>query len=258
MRFLLLFFVFIFLGCEPSERKIPKKTINIAVSANMQFAMRDIALLFEKKENIKVEIMIGASGKLTHQILNGAPFHLFVSADTLFTRKIITKGMGIGQQHIYAIGSLVLWTNRKDLKNKNLFNLLTNSNVNKISLPNPNTAPYGFQAKLALEKAGLWKKISSKVILGESIAQATQYIYSGVCEVGFVSKSVLFSPELKNKGYWQEVPNHLYEPIYQGFVITQWGQENNMKASTSFSQFMKTPAVKDILLKNGYQLPDKE
>ena len=224
----------------------------------MQFAMRDIAVLFEEKENIKVEIMIGASGKLTHQILNGAPFHLFVSADTLFTRKIITEGKGIGQQHIYAIGSLVLWTNRKDLKNKNLFNLLTNSNVNKISLPNPNTAPYGFQAKLALEKAGLWKKISSKVVFGESIAQATQYIYSGVCEVGFVSKSVLFSPELKNKGYWQEVPKHLYEPIYQGFIITQWGQENNMKASTSFSHFMKTPAVKKILLKNGYQLPYKE
>jgi molybdate transport system substrate-binding protein len=258
MRFLLLCFFFIFLGCEPSEKKNPKQTINIAVSANMQFAMRDIALLFEEKENIKVEIMIGASGKLTHQILNGAPFHLFVSADTVFTRKIITEGKGIGQQHIYAIGSLVLWTNRKDLKNKNLFNLLTDSNVNKISLPNPTTAPYGFQAKLALEKAGLWKKISSKIVLGESIAQATQYIYSGVCEVGFVSKSVLFSPELKNKGYWEEVPNHLYEPIYQGFIITQWGQENNMKASTSFSQFMKTSAVKDILLKNGYQLPDKE
>ncbi|MDP4851724.1 MAG: hypothetical protein NWR22_00970, partial [Saprospiraceae bacterium] len=81
---------------------------------------------------------------------------------------------------------------------------------------------------------------------------------SGVCEVGFVSKSVLFSPELKNKGYWEEVPNHLYEPIHQGFIITQWGKENNMKASTSFSQFMKTPVVKDILLKNGFQLPDKE
>lgn len=106
--------------------------------------------------------MIGASGKLTHQILNGAPFHLFVSADTLFTRKIITKGMGIGQQHIYAIGSLVLWTNRKDLKNKNLFNLLTNSNVNKISLPNPNTAPYGFQAKLALEKLDFGRKFLLK------------------------------------------------------------------------------------------------
>jgi molybdate transport system substrate-binding protein len=258
MRFLLLFFFFIFWGCDPSERKIPTQTINIAVSANMQFAMREIASLFEDKEKIKVELMIGASGKLTHQILNGAPFHLFVSADTLFTRKIITEGKGVGQQYLYAIGSLVLWTNRKDLKNKDLFNLLTENSINKISIPNPTTAPYGFQAKLALEKAGLWKKISPKVVLGESIAQATQYIYSGVCEVGFISKSVLFSPELKNKGYWEEVPKHLYESIYQGFIITQWGKENNMIASTSFSQFMKTPAVKDILLKNGYQLPDKE
>ena len=258
MRFLFLFFFFIFLGCEPSERKIPTQTINIAVSANMQFAMREIATLFEEKKKIKVELMIGASGKLTHQILNGAPFHLFVSADTLFTRKIITEGKGVGQQQLYAIGSLVLWTKSKNLKNKNLFNLLTDSNLNKISLPNPTTAPYGFQAKLALEKAGLWKKISPKVVLGESIAQATQYIYSGVCEVGFISKSVLFSPELKNKGYWQEVPKHLYEPIYQGLVITQWGWKENRKASTSFSEFMKTPAVKDILLKNGYQLPDKE
>jgi len=258
MRFLFLFFFYIFLGCEPSESEKTKQTINIAVSANMQFAMREIALLFEEKEKIKVEIMIGASGKLTHQILNGAPFHLFVSADTLFTRKIIAEGKGVGQQHIYAIGSLVLWTNVKDLKDKDLFNLLTDRKINKISLPNPTTAPYGFQAKSALERAGFWKKISSKVVLGESIAQATQYIYSGVCEVGFVSKSVLFSPELKNKGYWQEVPKYLVEPIYQGFVITQWGQENNMKASNSFSQFMKTAAVKDILLKNGFQLPDKK
>ena len=166
MRFLLLFFFFIFLGCEPSERKIPKKTINIAVSANMQFAMRDIALLFEKKENIKVEIMIGASGKLTHQILNGAPFHLFISADTLFTRKIITEGKGIRQQHIYAIGSLVLWTNRKDLIKKDLFNLLTDRNVNKISLPNPTTAPYGFQAKLALEKLDFGRKFHLRWSLG--------------------------------------------------------------------------------------------
>jgi molybdate transport system substrate-binding protein len=181
-----------------------------------------------------------------------------VSADTLFTRKIITEGKGVGQQYLYAIGSLVLWTNRKDLKNKDLFNLLTENSINKISIPNPTTAPYGFQAKLALESAGLWKKISPKVVLGESIAQATQYIYSGVCEVGFISKSVLFSPELKNKGYWQEVPKHLHEPIYQGLVITQWGWKENRKASTSFREFMKTPAVKDILLKNGYQLPDKE
>lgn len=258
MRFLLLLTFFIFLGCEPSENAKTKQSLNIAVSANMQFAMRDIALLFEKMEKIKVEIMVGASGKLTHQILSGAPFHLFVSADTLSTRKIIAEGKGVGQQTIYAIGSLVLWTNVGDLKGKDLFNLLTDSKINKISLPNPTTAPYGYQAKSALEKAGLWTKISSKVVLGESIAQATQYIYSGVCEIGFIAKSVLYSPELKNKGYWQEVPNHLVEPIYQGLVITKWGQEDNMKASNSFRQFMKTAAVEEILLKNGYQLPDKE
>lgn len=255
MRILLQLFLFFLLSCSSQEVKKSNPSLKIAVSANMQFAILEIADLFEKKEGIKVDMMVGASGKLTNQILNGAPFHLFVSADTLFTQKIIDEGMGVANQYIYAIGSLVLWTNRPQLKNKNLFNLLKDKSVTKISLPNPITAPYGFQAKVALENAGLWKQVSPKIVIGESIAQATQYVYSEICEVGFTAKSVLYAPELKGVGFWQDVPNYLYEPIYQGLIITKWGHEDNQNAVELFSSFMKTREVKNILLKNGYLLP---
>jgi len=258
MRILCRLFLFFLLACSSQEVKKSNPSLKIAVSANMQFAMIEIADLFEKKEGIKIDMMIGASGKLTNQILNGAPFHLFVSADTLLTQKIIDEGKGVANQYIYAIGSLVLWTNSPRLKDKNLFNLLNDKGVTKISLPNPLTAPYGFQAKLALENAGLWKQISPKIVIGESIAQATQYVFSGICEVGFTSKSVLYAPELKGIGSWQDVPGHLYEPIYQGLIITKWGEENDKKRTKSFETFMKSVEVKKILLNNGYQLPEKE
>jgi len=255
MRILSLLFLFFLHGCLGREIKKPDLSLKIAVSANMQFAMREIAAVFEKKEGIKVEMMIGASGKLTSQILNDAPFHLFVAADTLLNNKIIEAGKGVPNQYIYAIGSLVLWTTRSHLKGKDLFNVLKEKDGIKISLPNPATAPYGFQAKLALENAGLWELVSPDIVTAESIAQATQYVYSGICEMGFTAKSVLFAPELKGTGFWEEVPAYLYEPIYQGFIVTKRGQQENGSAATLFSTFMKSQQVREILLKNGYTLP---
>ncbi|MEY3322329.1 MAG: molybdate transporter substrate-binding protein [Bacteroidota bacterium] len=257
-RFLYLFTLILYLGCTNQEVTHSKKTLNIAVAANMQFAMREIVAKFEQKENVNVELMIGASGKLTNQIINGAPFHLFVSADTSYTQEIIKAGKGVRNQYIYAIGSLVLWTNNPKFKETNLFSLLEKETVSKISIPNPITSPYGLQAKLALEKAGLWKKISSKIVVGESIAQSTQYVYARICEIGFTAKSVLYSPELKDKGIWQEVPSHLYKQIYQGLIITKWGEEKNKMQVESFLSFMKSMEVKKILFNNGYQLPLKE
>ena len=257
-RFLYLFSLILFLGCSNQEANHLKKTLNIAVAANMQFAMREIANKFEQKEKVKVSLMVGASGKLTNQILNGAPFHLFVSADTTLTREIIKAGKGVDNQYIYAIGSLVLWTNNPKFKETNLFSLLDKESISKISMPNPITAPYGFQAKLALEKAGLWNKVSTKIVIGESIAQSTQYVYDGICELGFTAKSVLYSPELKYKGFWQEIPSQLYFPIYQGLILTKWGSDNNKKLADSFLQFMKSTEVNKILVNNGYKIPQKE
>jgi molybdate transport system substrate-binding protein len=178
-----------------------------------------------------------------------------VAADTVFNRKIIEAGKGIPNQFVYAIGSLVLWTNKPSLKDKHLFNLLKENQGTKITLPNPVTAPYGFQAKLVLENAGLWEQLSPHIVIAENIAQATQYVFSGICEMGFTAKSVLYAPELQGKGTWEEVPASLYEPIYQGFIITKWGRQDNQKATTLFSNFMRTDEVKNILLKNGYTLP---
>jgi molybdate transport system substrate-binding protein len=257
-QFLCIYFSLFLWGCTHRETSGTDKILHIAVAANMQFAMREIAAGFEQRGMGKVALMIGSSGKLTNQIHNGAPFHLFVSADTTFTRKLIRAGKGVPNSYIYAIGTLVLWTYKPEFKGKQLFRLLEEEAVTKISLPNPITAPYGFQAKKALEKAGIWDKVSSKIVMGESIAQSTQYVYDGVCELGFTAKSVLFAPELKHVGFWQEVPSFLYEPIYQEIIMTKWGEAQDKKQSESFLEFMKSKEVKGILRSHGYQLPEKE
>lgn len=258
MRILAISILFILIGCSHLEKKEKYETLTIAVSANMQFAMKEIVTEFKKNKKIKIEMIMGSSGKLTNQIIQGAPFDLFISADTTYTQKIVKAGKGNGKPYIYAIGTLILWTNTKQFADKKLLNELRRGSITKISLPNPSTAPYGLQAKNALTKLNIWEEISSKIVIGESIAQATQYVYSGVCEVGFTAKSMMFSPELKGKGYWEEVPKNLYDPIHQGMIITKWGQENHAKSVEIFESFMKSPAVKQILLKNGYQLPTND
>lgn len=229
-------------------------TLTVAVAANAEYVFNELATEFKKESGQDLKPVINSSGKFVTQIVNGAPYDVFLSADMEFPEKLFQQGYAMAAPKPYAYGALVVWT-MKDIDVRNWQSALTAPAVQKIAMANPQTAPYGREAMKALAKAGLDKTLSTKLVTGESIAQTNQYIYSAVADVGLTAKSVVLAPDMKGKGKWVEVPRDLYEPIAQGAVILKHGQETNSKLALQFYAFLYSDKARAIFDRYGYLLP---
>lgn len=229
------------------------KKLTVAVAANMQYAMKAIKAGFEEKSGgVTVEIILGSSGRLTQQIQEGAPYDLFISADTKYPAELYKSKMTVDSPRIYAKGVLVLWSNTPGIKpSKDLKGLLA-ENVKKIAIANPKIAPYGAAAEEVLKKYALYDKVKDKLVFGESITQTNQFILSQSADIGFTAKSVVLSDEMKDKGTWVEVDPKSYSAIEQAAVILKHGTETNKDAAESFYNYLYSKAAKNILKKFGY------
>ena len=235
-------------GCsKPSEKII------VATAANVQYVMKELKAEFEKESGKEIEIVVSSSGKLTAQIREGAPFDVFVSADTKYPDEIYKNGGSDVEPKIYAYGTLALWSLTIPEKDLNL-SILNSDKVKKIALPNPKLAPYGDAAIQALTKQNLFELIKNKIVYGESIAQAAQYITTGNVEAGFTALSVILAPEMKDKGHYSLVDSSLYNPIAQAALLLRHS-ENSPKKETSqkFYDFLYSPKAKTIFKKYGYK-----
>ncbi|HIE35395.1 MAG TPA: molybdate ABC transporter substrate-binding protein [Campylobacterales bacterium] len=226
--------------------------ITIAMAANVQYAMDDIIKEFKKSNNIKIRKVVASSGQLLAQITHGAPYDIFLSANMKYPDFLYKNGFAKTKPKVYAKGSLILWS-LKDIDLKNWQNSLINDAKN-IAIPNPKIAPYGKAAIEALEKEGIFKKVKKKIIYTQSVSQANQYITSMVVDIGFSSKSVVLSPNLRKKGKWIEIDKRLYNPINQGVIITKYGYKNNRAQSLKFYKFLFSKKAKDIFKKYGYEV----
>ncbi len=228
--------------------------ITVAVSANFQFAMQEIAREFEAANRIRVKTVVNSSGKLTAQIRSGAPFDLFLSADMKYPQTLFASGDAATPPKIYAYGSLVFWT----LKNIDLihdFAALMNKNIHNIAIANPQTAPYGDAAIAALKHAGIYEKIKPKLVFGRNVSQTNQYVFAKAADVGLTAQSVVFSPKMRGVGQWATVDSTTYEPIAQGVVILKYGQKQHPVAAKKFLDFLFGKTARAILKKYGYRLP---
>lgn len=223
--------------------------INVAVAANMQFAMKDLASAFEGKTGIACELIIGSSGKLTAQIKQGAPFDVFVSANMMYPEEVQKSGLAAAPPRVYAYGKLVLWSMKEGLDPS--IELLSDPSIHHIALANPKTAPYGAAALEALTKYKLLDQLKDKLVYGESIAQTSQYISAGAVEMGFTALSVVLSPEWKGKGKWMLIDAGLYAPIEQGVVVVR--RENGREAAAmQFQEFLFSEEARKVLEGYGY------
>ena len=245
-RFLL--FIVLIVGCtKPSDKII------IATAANVQYVMQDIKKEFEKESGKKIEIVVSSSGKLTTQIREGAPFDVFVSADTKYPDELYVRGGSDEKPKIYALGSIVLWSRNLDSSDLKVENLIEDK-IKKIAIPNPQTAPYGEAAIQVLQKQKSFEKLKTKLVYGESIAQTAQYITSGSVEVGFNALSVVMSPEMKGKGQWILVDSSLYEPIKQAAILLKHSDDSPKKeTSRQFYDFLYSKKGREIFKKYGYK-----
>ena len=235
-----------------------KKSAEVAVAAaaDLSTALKEIGDTYEKKTGVKVKLSFGASGALTQQIHNGAPFDLFFSADMDYPRQLIATGEADGTTlYQYAVGRLVLWVPAEsslDVEHKGM-SILLDASVKKIAIANPQHAPYGRAAEAALKHAGVYDRIADKLVLGENISQAAQFVESGNAQAGFVAFAHAVAPAMRGKGKYWEVPADFYPALAQGAVVLSHSQHK--KEAADFLEYIKTKEVADVLRKYGFTLP---
>ena len=251
-KFKMINFLLISIGL--SFTQIAADEIKVAVASNFYPAMKEIALQYELKksktsENHKIVLIPGSSGRHYAQIMNGAPFDLFFSADKV--RPILLEKKGIsenGSRFTYALGKLVLWSSLDGFVEKE--ERLYHKDLRFIAIANPKIAPYGVAAKEALISINLWEDMKSKLIRGENIAQTFQFVNSGNAKLGFVSYSQLMNPNYPVGGSFWEVPQSLYKPIEQQAVLLR-----ESLLAKDFLSFVRTDQSLNIISKFGYDLP---
>ena len=247
----LLLFVAILFVTSACGRQKTKNKITIATASNMQYAMAELSNAFTKETGIECDLVVGSSGKLTAQITEGAPYDIFVSADTKYPDQIFKNGMAEYPPKTYALGKLVLWTAKEELEPS--LTLLTDESVTHIALANPKTAPYGVAAISILEHYELLSSVEDKLVYGESISQTNQFIISKSAELGFTAMSVVLSPEMKGRGNWTALNDDLYSPIEQAVVLIKRKKEKN-KSAARFYDFLFSARAKQLLKNFGYSV----
>jgi len=228
--------------------------LTIAVAANVKYAYDELAAEFKNETGIETQSVSGSTGKIASQVKNGAPYDVFISADSETPEALFKDGFAASQAKIYAYGALVLWT-KDDLDLSKGLSLLANVKVQKIAIANPKLAPYGRAAMQALESAQLRAAVEPKLVYGESISQTTQFVDSGAADIGFIAKSIVLAPEMSGKGTWVEISKGSYEPIAQAVVVLKHGAETQAANARRFVDFLFTPNARAIFEKYGYTLP---
>ena len=230
------------------------QTLRVAAAADLQYAMRDLAIEFERQSGIKVAASYGSSGNFRSQIQNGAPFDLFFSADAEYPKQLAAGGFADRDTlTVYAHGHLVLWASegeKLDLARKG-FAALNDPRVKKIAIANPQLAPYGRASVAALKQSGFYDAVRAKLIFGENISQAAQFAQSGSAQVGILARSLTFVESMRTGEKW-EVPANLHPVIEQTAVVVR--SSTNKKAARAFLDFVKSREGQQILTKYGFSL----
>ena len=226
--------------------------LNIAVASNFAHTLRTLAEDFESKTGHQVRISSASTGKLFTQINHGAPFDIFLAGDEHRPNLLITKGKATAEySHNYAIGRLVLISHINT--KRTCLEALNSPTLKRLAIANPKTAPYGMAAKQTLEKLQLWQAIKSKLVMGENIAQALQFVATTNAQAGFVAKSMLLQDRKINIACEWPVPAQLHEPIKQKMLVL--AKASNKSAARAFWHYMQSDDAKTIIKNSGYDVP---
>ena len=247
--------IIILLAVLLSSSRARAQTVKVAAAADLKFAMTELAAQFEKQSGAKLDVTYGSSGNFLTQIQNGAPFDLFFSADSDYPKKLETAGLSEpGTRYEYAVGHIVIWTPSDTQINpaKDGWKCLLDPRVKKIAIANPEHAPYGRAAVASMKKAGIYEQVKNKLVYGENISQAAEFVQSGNAQVGIVALSLAVSPAMKSGNKW-EIPADSYPPIKQAAVILK--ASKNKDAARRFLDFVSGPQGREILQRFGFTVP---
>ncbi len=232
--------------------------IRVAAASDLQSVLPELAARFDRDADAHVNVSYGSSGAFFAQIQNGAPFDVFLSADVQYPRQLADSGHALADSlYEYATGRIVLWTRRDtgiDV-GRGLTTLL-DPRVKRIAIANPTHAPYGRAAVAALEHEHVYSAVQSKLVLGENISQAAQFVDSGNAEVGILALSLALAPPLNLHGAYYRIPAAAHPPIEQAAVVLS--ASRNKDLARRFLDLLRRPDIRVLLDRFGFVAPRSE
>ena len=228
----------------------------VAAASDLKFALEEVAARFERETGNQLKLVFGSSGNFYAQLLQDAPFHLFMSADEEFVYKLANAGKTVDRGQAYAVGRIVIMVPKgsplkADSEFKDLAAALKDGRLQKFAIANPEHAPYGARAREALQHAGLWEAMQSKLVLGENISQTAQFATSGSTQGGIIALSLAKSPSVAGLGDFALIPADWHRPLKQRMVLIK----DAPPQARAFYAYIATPAAQEIMLRYGFALP---
>ena len=242
------------LALAPLATAWAAQPLRVAVAANSAEPLEAIAEVFEAQTGQPVSLVLGSTGKLYAQIVNGAPFDLFLAADQERPRRLEAEGRIVpASRFTYAVGALVLWSADPDLIGSDGVAILRAGDFRRLAIANPDLAPYGLAAQQAMESLGVASALRPKLVMGENIGQAYAMVASGNAELGFIAASYIASPRHDGQGSAWPVPPELHEPVRQDAVLLKRAEHN--AGARAFWRFLRSETAQAIFRRYGYLQP---
>lgn len=236
---------------------VPAQTVpNVAAASDLKFALEAVAAQFQQQTGQSVRLVFGSSGNFKTQILQGAPFHLFLSADERFVFELADAGKTEDRGRAYAVGRIGILVPpgsplKADGELQDLAAALKDGRLRKFAIANPQHAPYGTRAQEALQHAGLWSAIQPRLVYGENVSQAAQFAVSGSTQGGIVAQSLALAPAVAKTGRFALIPEAWHQPLRQRMVLVKGAPP----AARAFYDHLSTPAAQAILVRYGFAMP---
>ncbi|MDR7152156.1 molybdate transport system substrate-binding protein [Hydrogenophaga palleronii] len=228
----------------------------VAAASDLKFAIEEVAAQFEKTTGHKLRLVFGSSGNVKTQLLQGAPFHLFMSADEHFVFELADAGKTEDRGRAYAVGRIGIMVPqgsplKADGELKDLRAALRDGRLRKFAIANPAHAPYGARAMEALKHQHLWDDLQGKLVLGENISQAAQFATSGSTQGGIIAYSLALAPTVARRGDFALIPESWHQPLKQRMVLIKGAPQ----AARAFYEHLSTPAAQAIMVRYGFAMP---
>jgi molybdate transport system substrate-binding protein len=241
----------------PANQVFAQRGPTIAAAANLNFALLEIARRFEQSQGSSVELVFGASGTLTRQIQDGAPFEMFLAADEEFPNQLTKAGLTKDPGVVYAVGRLVIFAPRGSPltvaeRLEGLGRLAKAGEVGRFAIANPDVAPYGRAAEAVLRKHGLWDAIRPNLVLGDTIAQAAQFATTGNATGGLIAYSLVLGADFADRGAYALIPAADHPPLRQRMVLLKRAGP----VAERFYAYLESQAGRTILQKHGFAVPE--